>query len=68
MFDNRMLVECVVEERLAEARAAAARRRLIRQAPSRAACVRVALGRGLARMGQWLAGGDGVAVVNAPQP
>jgi hypothetical protein len=65
MFCHGMLVECVVEERLAEARASAARRRLIRQAPAEFTCARIALGRGLVRLGSWLAGGTPVPVARA---
>ena len=57
MDPNEYLVECLVKERLAEARAAAARNTLARSLPPRRPA-RVALGLALVRVGRWILGPD----------
>lgn len=52
---NEYLAECLVKERLAEARAAAARSALLRDLPPRRP-IRIALGLGLVRIGRWILG------------
>ena len=57
MDASEYLVECLVKERLAEARAAAARSALVRSLPPRRPA-RVALGRALIRIGHWILRSD----------
>lgn len=52
---NEYFAECLVKERLAEARAAAARSALLRDLPPRRP-IRIALGLGLVRIGRWILG------------
>lgn len=52
---NEYLAECLVKERLAEARAAAARSALLRDLPPRLPG-RVAVGLALIRIGRWILG------------
>jgi len=66
MDPNEYLVECLVKERLAEARAAAARNTLARSLPPRRPA-RVALGSTLIRIGHWIVGrGAGGTVELSP--
>ena len=55
MDPSEYLVECLIKERLAEARAAAARGAYARSLPPRRPA-RVVLGRALIRIGHWILG------------
>ena len=57
MDPNEYLVECFIKERLAEARAAAARGAYARSLPPRRPA-RVVLGRALIRIGHWILRSD----------
>lgn len=58
---NEHWLEWLARERVAEARAAAARWALLRSLPPAPSPLRVALGRALIRLGQWLAAAPAAA-------